>query len=69
VRRSLSTVLAGSERQWILDAVNSEETRSFLNSIGNEPWPLTRAEARDFYFKEIGNWANNIHIAGIELQG
>ncbi|MDT2020597.1 tripartite tricarboxylate transporter substrate binding protein [Methylocella sp. CPCC 101449] len=54
---------------WITDVVRTDDARRFLFSIGNEPWPMSRADAQAFYLKEIKDWADYFRRAGIEKQG
>jgi tripartite-type tricarboxylate transporter receptor subunit TctC len=54
---------------WITDVVQSEEARKFLFSLGNEPWPMSRADAQAFFIKQIGDWEGYVRRARIEKQG
>ena len=49
--------------------VKSDDAQKFFNSITNEPWPTTRAEAHQAYLKEYRNWADYVRIANLEPQG
>ena len=49
--------------------VKADEAKKFFNSITNEPWSTTRAEAHQAYLKEYKNWGDYVRIANIEPQG
>jgi tripartite-type tricarboxylate transporter receptor subunit TctC len=51
------------------EVVKSDDARKFFNSITNEPWPTTRAEAHEAYLREYKNWGEYVRIANIEPQG
>jgi tripartite-type tricarboxylate transporter receptor subunit TctC len=51
------------------EVVKSDEAKKFFNSITNEPWPTTRAQAHQAYLKEYRNWGDYVRIANIEPQG
>ncbi|MDB5596158.1 MAG: Extra-cytoplasmic solute receptor [Hyphomicrobiales bacterium] len=54
---------------WITEEVRSPEANAFLANIGNDPWPLSRAEAQAFHLQEVDNWSRYAKLAGIEPQG
>jgi tripartite-type tricarboxylate transporter receptor subunit TctC len=46
-----------------------EEGKRFFQSIGMDPWTTTLSEARNYYQKDIRDWAEYVKIAKIEPQG
>ncbi len=49
--------------------VKTDEARVFFNSITNEPWPMSQADAQKFYLREYKDWGDYVRIAKIEPQG
>jgi len=53
---------------WFTEVVQTDDVRKFLTGIANEPFPLTRKEASDYYVRDVKLWEKYVEIAKIEKQ-
>jgi tripartite-type tricarboxylate transporter receptor subunit TctC len=54
---------------WFRQVVGTEETKTFLNKFGGDPWNATVDEAQARLLKDIKDWGDYARLAKIEPQG
>ena len=54
---------------WFKQIVATDETKTFLNQYGGDPFILSSEEAQALFMKEEKAWAEYVRIAKIEPQG
>ena len=54
--------------QWFTEIVKTEETKTFLNGFGGDPFINTPAAAQALFLKAIKDWGEYVRIAKIEPQ-
>jgi len=55
--------------KWFVEVVGSDETKTFLNKFGGDPFINTSQRGQELLIKDIDNWKNYVRIAKIEPQG
>ncbi len=55
--------------KWFNQVVETDETKSFLVSIGSDQLIMTPDDAQQYLLQDIKNWSEFVRLAKIDPQG
>ena len=55
--------------QWFVEIVSTDETKTFLNNFGGDPFINTPEKAQEMFETAIKEWSDYVRMAKIEPMG